>query len=400
MKLLRRPAVIIFILSAAVRMLMLVHPPSQEGGAYDSGSWVALAQSLLAGQGFYENGNPVTVRPPVYPLFLASVYYFTGPNDFAVRLLQILLSALTAVFLFFIAKKLLGEKIAWIAGLACAVYPPLIIYSAIISSETLFIFLAAASVLFLFRGLESGAYREFVISGILLGAAHLCRSILTLYPFFLMALAILLRKGWKEIGGLAIVAVLSFLVVMPWTLRNYGHFKGFMLINVGAGQALWLGNLQETNGRYVGNDHPAYRQFDAFTADPNDGIKWEHENFRVAVKNIKSDLPGFFKLTAKKFIPLWFDPIGGQIVEGKSQNMFYLLVALHAAFILLAFGGAAIGFGDLRRLYPLHAMILYFGTTHLVLFPMPRFRLPFEPFLIIFAAIAVVSFFQKTEHAV
>ena len=202
----------------------------------------------------------------------------------------------------------------------------------------------------------------------------------------IIALAVILRRGRREIGGLVLMTAISFLVVSPWTVRNHRLLGGFMLVNGGAGQGFWLGSQIETGGRYVPREHPSYRPLDYSL---NDAILSEKANFQAGVQNIKANPWGYLRLTACKFVPQWFEPVGGVSLRGKSETLYVLLMALHAAFILLSFWGMMAGWGLRERTYPLYALLFYYAVSHLVIFPMPRFRLPFEPVLAIFAAYGV-----------
>ena len=104
---------------------------------------------------------------------------------------------------------------------------------------------------------------------------------------------------------------------------------------------------------------------------------------------------GYLRLTARKFIPQWFEPVGAVSLREKSERLYYILLALHAAFILLSFWGLAAAWPERARIYPLFAVLLFYGVSHLVIFPMARFRLPFEPLLAIFAMLTLGVIYHK-----
>ena len=52
-----------------------------------------------------------------------------------------------------------------------------------------------------------------------------------------------------------------------------------------------------------------------------------------------------------------------------------------------------------ERLYPLLGLLVYFGITHNLIFTMPRFRLPFEPILILFAVDAIFKVRERMDPA-
>lgn len=397
-----RSSAVIFALSLAVRIAAAPWVPSQEGKNHDFSSWVTLGRNLAQGQGFVENGRPSNIRPPVYPLFMSVFYRFSGNAERLAVWTQILLSSAGAVLIFLLGMKVFDPKVSFCAGVLAGFLPSGIIYSHFIASETLFTFLMILCIYAFISASQGGSWRLYGLAGGLLGLSNLCRPVLSLFPFFLIPAAWIFKRSRREIGGLLLAAVMTYLVISPWTIRNHKIFGGFFLVSVGAGQAFWLGSIQETGGRYVGSDYPGYRQFDyLFTG--NDPVTWEKVTFEAGLKNVKADPLGYARLTVSKFFRQWFEPVGGQTFAGKSKILFYLLALFHFAFILLAFLGAVLSWPGRERLYPLYALLLNYGMTHLVIFPMARFRMPFEPFLGLFAVYAIfkiVGVEQKAEHGV
>ncbi len=357
----------------------------------DASSWDTVAVNLTQGIGFYEDNHPTAVRPPVYPLFLAGIYKVFGHSILAARLFQIFLSALTAVLIFALSKKIFNENISLFSGLVCAVYPPLIIYSTIIGSETLFIFLMAASLYALSAAYETGRLKDFVLTGLLLGVTNLCRSTLVFYPFFLAPLLLWVHKKISSVRGLILSFVAALLVISPWTVRNYRCFGGLMLVNVSAGQLFWSGTLKETDGRYVENAFQGYRRFDPFVKDVLVPIEWEREMFRAGMENIRADPLNFAKLTALKFFRFWFEPVGYTLTKRSHAALALVLLCGHALFVVLAFYGMSRPEKISDALLILWALFLYFTVMHNLFAPMPRFRLPIEPFLIPFALSGLVK---------
>ena len=79
-------------------------------------------------------GNAVFHSPPLYPYFLASIYAVLGPSLIAVRIVQIVLGALTAVLVTRLSQDLFDEPVPTISGIVVSAYGPLIFYSAAILS--------------------------------------------------------------------------------------------------------------------------------------------------------------------------------------------------------------------------------------------------------------------------
>ena len=150
----------------------------------DAEDYLSFAHNLATGVGFAHAINedqpfsqPVEFsawRTPLYPMFLAIAFQVSRGTLF-LQSLQIALSAFSLYFLLRLSSILFGETAALITGLAFAFYLPLIIYSADLGTESLFLFLLTA-VLFLFyqAGKEHSPGRVFSL-GVLVGLAALCR---------------------------------------------------------------------------------------------------------------------------------------------------------------------------------------------------------------------------------
>lgn len=126
----RRPWVIyavVFAIAWLVRLAYLVEMsdhPSFHLPLVDAGEYHALAQAVATGQ---QPLPKLSWQPWFYPLTLAQLYRVTGPSVWAAKMLQISVGSLTCVFVAALAYLLWPRPaIRWIAGLAAALYGPLI----------------------------------------------------------------------------------------------------------------------------------------------------------------------------------------------------------------------------------------------------------------------------------
>lgn len=152
------------------------HPPSHYLVG-DMGIYASQAQRI-----FHIRDAWDTFTPPGYPAFLALI----GDIE-RVGAIQAILGALTTVLTMFIARRLdRSPWVAFIAGLISALYFPLIFYSGVVLSETLFAFLLVS---FLGLVVYASSLRSRWIAasaGVVLASAILVRpSLLTFLPFFL-----------------------------------------------------------------------------------------------------------------------------------------------------------------------------------------------------------------------
>jgi 4-amino-4-deoxy-L-arabinose transferase-like glycosyltransferase len=213
--------------------------------------YLSFAHNLATGVGFAHAVNeqepfsqPVAFsawRAPLYPAFLAIAFQFSR-NMFFLQALQVAIAGLSLYFFLRLGFILFGEWPALIAGLIFAFYPPLILYSADLGTEGLFLLLLMAVLLVFYSvGPEVSTIRAFAL-GVLVGLTALCRPAgLVLAPS--LALAILLRtRDWGFAVRRGIVLALAVaMMVLPWTYRNYRLFHKAVLISSNGGAVLWAG---------------------------------------------------------------------------------------------------------------------------------------------------------------
>ncbi len=210
-------------------------------------------------------GMLTTFRAPLYPSFLAIIYFFNGINDgrfFAARLAQTVIGALLAPLTYYTARyfsdqmeESKNKKIGIIAAWIVAVYPMLLIFPIALATENLFFLLVLAGVLSLLKLTKLTTSPDsrlttfyFLLSGFLLGLAALTRSVIL--PF--AGLAIL--WVWfilKQRRG-ALLAVLALvLTITPWIIRNSlltGKITG---IEVSLGYNLYVGYHPQSSGTFA-----------------------------------------------------------------------------------------------------------------------------------------------------
>ena len=131
---------LIFLLALIIRLVYvwgIDAPPVKDAAEY-----CEYAQSMIDGKGFQARGFKA-FRMPLYPVLIASF----NANPKMVRFYQAIIGALSCVLGYLIALKLFGERTALICGLMFCFYKAFIVYTSVLLTETLFMFLALFSVL-------------------------------------------------------------------------------------------------------------------------------------------------------------------------------------------------------------------------------------------------------------
>lgn len=211
------------------------------------------AERIAAGLGYSEDGwsqghlvwRPWVHYPVGYSALLGAVYKLFGARLWVAPLLNAVFGTLLAGVTYQIARTCLSRARACIAGALVALHPGLIAYSALVMTELCAALLLSVVGLLLLS--FAGRPRVLVIAGLLFGVAVLVRpSSLLLLPI----VGLLETSGLtRALRAVALVGVVGFAVVLPWTLRNCKRFDGCALVSTNGGWNLAIGAISDT-GRF------------------------------------------------------------------------------------------------------------------------------------------------------
>jgi len=192
----------------------------------DSSKYLALAESLKSGAfGLLENGvfQPEVVRPPAYPILLFIVLHLLHQKIVAVVIIQLTLYLFSILLL---ERTLIKYEFSSLPLLLLAlIYPATCAYAAQIMTEGFSIFLVAL-IVFLLATPKSITVPRLFASGVLVGAAILCRPDLLLLPLFLgvtIAISDLGKRGLGVIVSKTLAPMIAgcSLLIVPYGVRNY-----------------------------------------------------------------------------------------------------------------------------------------------------------------------------------
>jgi len=216
----------------------------------DSQGYVVLgrdfAAAVAAGKvsGWAWLGPDLSLMPLVtWVLALSSM--FAGdyaPLPFV--LLQGVFDAGTCLFIAGIAR-MVAPRGALLAGYAAAFTPTFIVMSGLVYTDTLFVFFATASLYAALRWLASPSLRWALLLGAALGLAALVR--IGIVPWvvvaglFLVAVALIRRRGWAEIRQLVAAGVVVAAFLAPILARNVAIHSAWSLTPQGGHHlAYWV----------------------------------------------------------------------------------------------------------------------------------------------------------------
>ncbi|NQT27213.1 glycosyltransferase family 39 protein [candidate division KSB1 bacterium] len=369
---------------------ILIKPEIGDPLWMDSLNYNRIAHNIMIGNGFAIWHTPTVFVAPLYPLFLAGIYKLFGVHYILVKVIQILLSGLTAWIVFYIAKRLYNETVGFITLVLFALHPALIAIPAYLYNETLNILLLCVAILFLIRAFqEPYKWLDWALAGFFLGVSTLVKGSTQMFPLFLLGIMLCFsafRRYWRK---WFLFFMVFCMVLIPWTVRNYIHFNVFLPVATGSGEVLWTGNYLPFDGEHRHDETIA-------KIDELAGGKSLIERNRILAKEAKKMILenpwAIMRLMMKKFYRFWFQ-VYKNVPTGYDRPPS-LLFSLGLGIIhLLVLITAVIGMirTHWRRLDIWIPVLFgaYYTAIHVVTLATPRYRLPLIPLVLIFSSLGI-----------
>ncbi len=376
----------------------------------DERHYLELATSLADGRGLaWANGTPTSMRPPLYPTFVAAVWWLADSRSLVpVRGVQAVLSLVTVALAALLGRRLFDERVGYVAALFCAVYPPLLLANATILAEVVFIVLLLGAVLAMPRSDARFGLGRALAAGAILGAASLTRSVVWLFPLAAAGACLLVAAPWRRrlvMAGLLLTA--HSVVLAPWAVRNSVLQGVPVVVESMSGLNLWMGNSAATpeDRMWDGVHQGAAEAFAAaISADLGPGPLSEGQKDRWGRQAALSYMlahPGVtLRRSVLKLGDLW--GLDREFVGGSARGFFQLSAAVMIPLTLLVVGafplvaasaivgGVLVEWPRPREHVVVVLLVLYVCAMHSLVFGHPRYRLPLMPFLMIYAAAGLV----------
>src|SRR3989344_625379 len=213
----------LWLLIVAAFLLRLVLAFSHQSIEIDGVYYARMGENLWSGHGLVDvEGRVNTVFMALYPVLLGLVNLVVGNLEFAARFVAVVFGALLIIPVFFIARRLFSEKVAWFAAGLTVVYPALSYIASIAYVDALFLFLLFmalwCSLMVVDRPRE---WTWWSIMAFFSALSYLCRPESLLFfvlwgvvLFFLLEKRLVVRR-WL------VMLVIFVVVMLPYVLLVY-----------------------------------------------------------------------------------------------------------------------------------------------------------------------------------
>ena len=356
-----------------------------------------IAYSLAVGKGFSSpfraDTGPTAWTTPIYPSLVAGIFrlfgVYTFPSYVAAVLLNILFSTLACVPIFFAAKRIGGAAVAALAAWLWALCPNAITFTVSIWDVSLSAFLVATILWATLALSTSRSGLPWLAYGFLWGMAAMTNATLVLLLPFLF--------GWlvyttRQLVPVAWALGITILCCVPWTIRNYAVFHAFIPLRSVMGLQLWMGNNEQTHGRWAGALHPIDNSADRERYLKMGEVEYMEEKKQEAIRFILADPWRECRLITNRFVVFWSGgsqhPVDDfwklRSVQFRGLLLFNVLAAIGALAGMVALTGDRSHYAFPTMIPP----IVYPLAAYLTL-ASARYRLPIDPVVLVLTAAAI-----------
>jgi 4-amino-4-deoxy-L-arabinose transferase-like glycosyltransferase len=414
-------AVVVLAAAFAIRVAYVDATPNMTLVA-DARDYDGHAVSIAQGNGYSASYalRPTAFRPPGFTYLLGGVYWVAGVERAAApervivaRRAQVVIGTVLVAMIGLIAAQLWGPRVALVAMGLAALYVPLVTMSGTVMSEPLFaVFMLGCLSAAIVHRRSAHRWRWALLAGVLAGLAILTRAnaVILLLPLALVAWDRRPRWSLRALGPPVALVAVAVLVVSPWTIRNARTLHQFVPVSTQLGSA--LGGTYNDDAR-SDKRHPAswrslrrvasYQDLVGDLAHTNEAVL--DKQLRHRAERYALDHPGYVATVAfwTTVRALELDGLGWArhtartvSIDGRWANRGVYCFWL---FALFAIAGA---FTRLARQAPWYVWafpaLMYLSVVFLVI-ETPRYRTPLDPFIVILAALAVVTAARRIAAA-
>ncbi len=366
-----------------------------------------IAKNIVSGNGYTYNYLGTLYRSygtPLYPALIAIIYKFAGITNSPIVYLQITLSLLSGLVLFFIARRIANENAALIASIIFLFHPGLVLYSVkSIHSLQLDIFLFLLAVISVMRLREKMSFANAAVTGLAFGMAALSRPSIAAFAF-ISVLWLFVGSGTafktKMFSALLLISIAA-IPVSVWIVRNYAVHKKIIMTTTCDAEVFWRGNNKNATGASHQTDGMGVLEHDKELYDKLITLNEldKRELFRKEATQFIINNPGkAIMLYLKKIYYFWwFSPVSGILYPHSYlfiYRVFYSMMLFFAVIGLISLFKKKDD--DIRKNVCLLLLFLILTSLFQAMYYVEgRHRWGVEPILLIFSAAGITAFMEN-----
>ncbi|MEE2998047.1 MAG: glycosyltransferase family 39 protein [Pseudomonadota bacterium] len=404
----------------------------------DSAIYWGGAAAWLAAGFFAEDVNGQflheTERLPGYYLYLMMFRWAFADGTVPAIITQLLIDSGTCAVIAVIGSRL-GRDVGMLAGLLAILWPNLIVHCTLILSDSLFLFFLTLTMLFTVRACNKLSVVDIGLAGVLCGIAILIRPVAQLFPLIIVSVVLFtaVRQRWKWKRGVFAGVVFIVAVGLPLSSiisRNLSQFDTLQLTSQGGTHLLhWVAGYSRAldSGTSFGEETAKLsaklserKSAQEASSGKMNAFEYSKLQTELALEEMKQTPvrvlakawvsgmvlnyfssallgdPRVRRLNSQSFFESKGAGLVGRVWRFLSTNdsryVTIVVTALAASFIAGVL--QVIGFVYLARYRPWLSILAAMAVFYFLLIngPVagPKYRLPFEPVLIILQSIGLI----------
>ena len=345
----------------------------------------------------FASGMPAADHPPLTSMLLTPVtWLFRNTDSFitAQRLMMVIIGVVSIAIVSLIGRELAGERAGLVAAAITAVYANVWVNDGLLMAESPTFFLVTVLTLLALRYHRMPSIRGTMAMGVVAGLLALTRAELIVCVPLLVSLVAIVHRGGTKVRAIrpAVLAVCALAVIAPWAAWNHSRFTESVYLSTNDGLTLAGANCDHT---YY-DDLGSWDIWCAYETEVPEGVDTSVESARMRTAGLAywSDHLSRYPLVAGarllRVTSTGF--IGSNNNAGRSEGRPVWVSWLGVAQYWLLVVAAVVGFrrvpnrldrGVLVALVPVVLLVAMVANAYV------RFRVPFEPGLVVLAAVAV-----------
>jgi hypothetical protein len=339
---------------------------------------------------------PTAYMPPLVVWIWMGLFLLFGVTKLALVMMTAINVVMGVGIVYYsirVAWALFGsEVIAFLVGMIMALHP--VFVASVASFEAVNVYILPLLIVFdLTLSARRQTYAISVLVGVLAGLAALARTEYVVLMGAVILGSLMAHKQWKMT---AVAAVAAFLVVAPWTARNYAVFHRFIPISNYMGYCLSVAYNPEANGdgKSVDLSNAVGRlngpELNALPLNRNYENARDKVLYNAAIDYMKSHpLRSFVVLPIYRAALFWtydvYHPVTHELLY---QLQFWPLFVFSIVGLVMAARNGYFARPDHRTvliLFAFETLVMMAYTVY------PRYRMNVEPFLYAYAAVGAVG---------